>query len=132
MWLMELEMASDWASTGAGPVKAQYVFSGGTPEGDIGVPRVSVGKVGYWVLWIQVSSPMFTVVSTPGKWRPIVDLSSPEGRGVNDGVSIPRCSLAYVRVEDAVQGVAAMGRGSLMAKVDICQAYRAIPVICWE
>ena len=47
---------------------------------------------------------------------------------VNDGVSIPRCSLAYVRVEDAVQGVAAMGRGSLMAKVDIRQAYRAVPV----
>ena len=67
--------------------------------------------------------------STPGKWRLIVDLSSPEGKSVNDdGVSIPRCSLAYVRVEDGVQGVATMGRGSLMAKVDIHQAYRAIPV----
>ena len=57
-----------------------------------------------------------------------MDLSSPEGKSVNDEVSIPRCSLAYVRVEDAVKGVAAMGRGSLMAKVDIRQAYRAIPV----
>ena len=78
----------------------------------------------------DVHRSQFGVVpkGTPGKWRLIVDLSSPEGKSVNDGVSIPRCSLAYVRVEDAVQGVAAMGRGSLMAKVDICQAYRAVPV----
>ena len=66
--------------------------------------------------------------STPGKWRLIVDLSSPDGKSVNDGVSVPRCSLSYVRVEDAVQGVVATSRGSLMAKVDIRQAYRVIPV----
>jgi len=66
--------------------------------------------------------------STPGKWRLIVKLSSPEGKSVNDGISIPRCSLSYVQVEDAVRGVAVMGRGSFMAKVDIHQAYRAIPV----
>jgi len=57
-----------------------------------------------------------------------VDLSSLEGKSVNDGVSIPQCSLAYVHVEEGVQGVAAMSRGSLMAKVDIRQAYRTIPV----
>jgi len=66
--------------------------------------------------------------STPGKWRLIVDLSSPEGKSVNDGVSVPQCSLTYVRVEDAIQGVAAMGRGSLMAQVDIRQAYKTVPV----
>jgi len=66
--------------------------------------------------------------SIPGKWRLIVDLSSPEGKSVNDGVSVPRCSLTYGRVGDAVQGVAAMGRGSLMAKVDIRHAYRTVPV----
>ena len=57
-----------------------------------------------------------------------MDLSSLEGNSVNDRISIPWCSLAYVCVEDAVQEVAAMGRSPLMAKVDICQAYRAIPV----
>ena len=66
--------------------------------------------------------------STPGKWRLIVDLSSPERKSVNNGISVPRCSLSYVRVENAIQGVAAMGRGLLMAKIDIRQAYRANPV----
>ena len=64
--------------------------------------------------------------SIPGKWRLIVDLFSPEGKSVTDRVSIPRCSLAYVCVEGAVQGVAAISRGSLMAKVDIRQVYRGL------
>ena len=57
-----------------------------------------------------------------------MDLSSPEGKSVKDGLSVLQCSLSYARVEDTIQGVAAMGKGSLMAKIDIRQAYRAIPV----
>lgn len=37
--------------------------------------------------------------SKPGKWRLIVDLSSPEGHSVNDGISK---DLAYVSIDDVV------------------------------
>lgn len=34
------------------------------------------------------------------KWRLIVDLSSPEGHSVNDGIDSTTCSLSYVSVDD--------------------------------
>ena len=35
----------------------------------------------------------------PGQWRLIVDLSSPDGRSVNDGIDRSLCSLRYIKVE---------------------------------
>ena len=64
--------------------------------------------------------------STPGKWRLIVDLSSPEGGSVNDGVAQDRCSLSYVGVNDAAWEILAQGQGALLAKVDIKRVYRNI------
>ena len=66
--------------------------------------------------------------SKPAKWRLIVDLSSPHGPSVNDGVDKDLCSLSYVSIDHVVDGILRLGRGSLMAKVDIKQAYRTIPV----
>ena len=66
--------------------------------------------------------------STPGRYRMIVDLSHPEGRSVNDGISAEVCSLSYVSVETAAQAVLKLGRGALLAKVDIRNAYRIVPV----
>ena len=65
---------------------------------------------------------------SPGEWRLIVDLSSPEGFSVNDGVYSHLCSLNYVSVDDALREVSRLGAGSLLAKVDIQKAYRNIPV----
>lgn len=65
---------------------------------------------------------------TPGSWRLIVDLSSPEGLSVNDGISRERCSLSYVSVRSAAEAVARLGRGALLAKIDIKAAYRMLPV----
>ena len=62
------------------------------------------------------------------KWRLIVDMSSPEGASINDGIPRELCSLSYVSVTDAAQGVVEQGRGALMAKVDVRSAYRNIPV----
>ena len=78
----------------------------------------------------QVHTSRFGIIpkSTPGKWRLIVDLSSPEGRSVNDGVAQDRCSLSYVGVDDAAREILAQGQGALLAKVDIKRAYRNIPV----
>lgn len=66
--------------------------------------------------------------STPGKWRLIVNLSSPEGGSVNDGIGDSWCSLSYVCVADAIRGITLYGRGALMVKVDICNAYSVVPI----
>ncbi len=69
-----------------------------------------------------------TPKSTPGKWRLIVDLSSPAPHSVNDGISKAISSLSYVSVSDAARAIVDRGRGSLLAKVDIKSAYRVVPV----
>ena len=65
---------------------------------------------------------------TSGKWRLILDLSSPEGLSVNDGINPDWCSLSYVTVEDAARRIARLGVGSQLSKVDIKSAYRIVPV----
>ncbi len=57
-----------------------------------------------------------------------MDLSSPDGRSVNDGIEESLFSLSYVSVEDAAQRILALGPGCLLSKVDIKQAYRNVPV----
>ena len=64
----------------------------------------------------------------PNKWRLIVDLFSPEGHSVNDGISRDLSSLFYVSVDDVVAGIVQRGRGTLLAKMDIHQAYRNVPI----
>jgi len=64
----------------------------------------------------------------PNKWRLIVDLSSPNGASVNDGIDKEICSLSYTSVDAVVEKILELGRGALLAKLDIKQAYRMIPV----
>ena len=63
-----------------------------------------------------------------GKWRLITDLSYPPGNSVNDAIDPVHCSLAYTTVEKVARRAMSLGRGALMAKVDIEAAYRLIPV----
>ena len=62
------------------------------------------------------------------KWRLIVDLSSPKGGSVNDGVDRSLCSFDYIAVTDIGDVVLGLGRGALLAKSDIRHAYRQVPV----
>ena len=64
----------------------------------------------------------------PNKWRLIVDLSYPTGHSVNDGISPPLCSLHYVTIDDAVHQIFTLGKGCLLAKIDIQSAFRLLPV----
>ena len=64
----------------------------------------------------------------PGKWRLILDLSSPSGRSVNDGIPKEDFSIHYMKVDDIIAGIMARGRGSLMAKFDVESAYRIVPI----
>ena len=66
--------------------------------------------------------------SNPSKWRLIVDLSSPEGHSVNDGIPKELASLHYVTVDDVVTHIVQLGKGAVMAKMDVKHAYRNIPV----
>ena len=64
----------------------------------------------------------------PGKWRLIVDLSHPSGHSVNDGIPKPLCSLSYITVDSAIAEILKLGRGALLAKVDIKSAFRLLSV----
>jgi hypothetical protein len=64
----------------------------------------------------------------PGKWRLIVDLSSPASKSVNDGIPSDLCSLTYMRLEQVVLRVLELGVGAKMAKFDVQSAYRLVPV----
>lgn len=64
----------------------------------------------------------------PGKWRLIIDLSSPHGHSVNDGIDSDSCSLQYIRIDDVVNMLTSFGKGALIAKYDIESAFRNIPI----
>ena len=64
----------------------------------------------------------------PKKWRLIVDLSSPDGQSVNDGMDRAQCSIKYASIDDVVQLIRGLGEGSLLAKLDLKDAYRIVPV----
>ena len=64
----------------------------------------------------------------PGKWRLILDLSSPGGHSVNDGIRKDPFTVQYMKVDDIIDRIMTLGRGTLLAKVDVESAYRIIPV----
>lgn len=64
----------------------------------------------------------------PDKWRLIIDLSSPDNHSVNDGISKELASLSYMSIDDVIAVVLDMGKGCMLAKMDIKQAFRIIPV----
>ncbi len=74
------------------------------------------------------TSPFGVIPKKSGinRWRLI--LSSPLGHSVNDGIEKELASLSYVSVDEVVQRVLRWGRGTLLAKMDVRQAYRNIPV----
>ena len=46
-----------------------------------------------------------------GKWCLIVDLLSPEGRSVNDGIVGESCSLKYLHLDEATDEIVKSGKG---------------------
>jgi len=64
----------------------------------------------------------------PGKWRLIVYLSHLSGNSMNDSIPKPLCSLSYITVDSAIAEIMKLGRGTLLAKVDIKNAFCLLPV----
>ena len=64
----------------------------------------------------------------PGKWRLIVDLSSPGGLSVNDGIDPDEFTMQYITVDQIIRMISSYGLGALIAKFDVEAAYRNIAV----
>ena len=79
--------------------------------------------------WFQVNS--FGVIPKPhkpGKWRLIVDLSAPEGHSINDFIPKENCSISYISVDLIANTILHLGQGAMLAKADVQEAFRTIPV----
>ena len=57
-----------------------------------------------------------------------MNLSSPQGHSVNDGISPSLCSLHYASVDMAVAMVLELGAHTELAKFDLRSAYRVVPI----
>ena len=76
-----------------------------------------------------------------GKLRVIHHLSAPPGASVNDGIQRTDVTLRYITIDHAINAVLRHGRGALLSKFDVRNAFRLIPVhpadhhflgICWQ
>ena len=56
------------------------------------------------------------------------DLSSPDGHSVNDGIRKDPFTVQYMKVDDTIDRIMSLGRGTLLAKFDVESAYRIIPI----
>ena len=57
-----------------------------------------------------------------------MDLPSPAGASINDGISQELPTVSYVSVDHLSSLVLSAGRGTFLVKVDIKEAYRMLPV----
>lgn len=58
----------------------------------------------------------------------ILHFSAPLGKSINDHISKEELSLHYASIDDATRMLSALGRGALIAKVDLKSAFRMVPV----
>ena len=58
----------------------------------------------------------------------ILDLSSPAGHSVKDGIAGEDDSLQYMKVAEIIAATMRLGQGSLKAKFNVQNAYHIVPV----
>lgn len=67
------------------------------------------------------------------KKRLIVDLSAPHNKvdhpSINELINKDQCSLNYVTIDDAIKYIVQCGKGALMCKTDISDAFKLIPIL---
>ena len=73
-------------------------------------------------------SPIGAAPKPDGSVRLILDLSSPRGDAVNDGISKEEFSCTYTKFDDAISILLHLGKGAFLAKTDIKHAFRLCPV----
>jgi hypothetical protein len=77
---------------------------------------------------IQVSPLGLVPKKEVGEFRLIHHLSHPEGDSINDHIPSQFCSVQYQTIEDAIAVIRTLGPGTLLAKSDIENAYKQIPI----
>lgn len=75
-----------------------------------------------------VCSPLGLVPKSDGKYRLIHDLSFPKGHSVNSDIPIENSAVSYDSIDHIIRLVKINGYGALMAKTDIENAFRIIPI----
>ena len=65
---------------------------------------------------------------TLGEYRLIHHLSFPKGSSVNDGISSEHRSVKYATIDKAIEFIKKAGQGCFMAKTDIKNSFRIIPI----
>ena len=73
-------------------------------------------------------SPLGAVPKKDGSARIILDLSSPRGLSINEGISHDLFSVKYASFDEAVDLVKPVGPSCFLAKIDIKHAFRLCPV----
>ena len=73
---------------------------------------------------IIMSSMTVIPKETVGKWRVIVDMSRPRGASVNDNLRWGLTHIAFSSVENATCLMHYLGPNTLLAKMDVSEAYR--------
>ena len=64
-----------------------------------------------------------------GSYRLIHHLSHPAGSSINDNIPQDLCTVQYQTTENAIAHIRALGQGCFMAKTDIAEAFRIIPIL---
>ena len=100
------------------------------------------GPYRYLLFPIFRVSPLEVVPKkTPGEFRLIHHLSFPKGFLVNDGIPTEHTSVSYASIGDAIRLIKLAGPGCFLAKTDIKNAFRIIPInpadynllgMCWN
>ena len=90
--------------------------------------RIAVAGTTREALGLEIHCSPFGVIPKKNKPGLILNLSAPENHSVNDGISKELASLSYMTVDEVAETVQRLSSGTLMAKMDIRQTYRNIPV----
>jgi len=77
----------------------------------------------------QVSPVSLRNKSTPGEYRLLHNLSHPhDGSSVNDNINDICKSVKYASINDAIKVMVSLHPGCFLAKTDIAEAFRIIPI----
>ena len=77
---------------------------------------------------LQISPIGLVPKKESGDFQLIMDLPYPKGDSINDYIDPEECSIKFDNFDRAVQMVAQLGQGALMAKLVIKSAYRLCPM----
>ena len=73
-------------------------------------------------------SGLGVVPKQDGSWRVITHLSAPYGLSINEFIDPESVTLRYTTIDNAVKISQQLGRGTLLAKIDLKRSFRQYPV----